>query len=366
MRRAISLICLLALVALLALAWTVRAQLPNRTAQLVREKYDGWAGVLRVWVYTGWEMNATGWLNRVSAAFERAHPGVYIQAQPVDADALCAFDRGDFNPPDMILFPAGLLQSADGLVPTGGLPALRDGLAGCADGYAAPVAMGGYAWACVRGSQPPEAAAPSVCPEEAPFALFSAAAVALCARSAQPQVTPEPPGIDLGLPASAGAEASDPFAEFVAGRADCVVVSQAQVRSLEALSQDGRGPDWVGVATGEAMLADQLLLMGIVQREGEDAAARQELCREFLLHLLDVEAQTQLADFSALSVRSDVSLYAGRNGFEALEAAASLPLIVPPVFDNSWREQAAFIAQEVFSGRVDALEGLRRLREALC
>lgn len=82
MRRAISLICLLALVALLALAWTVRAQLPNRTAQLVREKYDGWAGVLRVWVYTGWEMNATGWLNRVSAAFERAHPGVYIQAQP--------------------------------------------------------------------------------------------------------------------------------------------------------------------------------------------------------------------------------------------------------------------------------------------
>lgn len=140
----------------------------------------------------------------------------------------------------MILFPAGLLQSADGLVPTGGLPrAAPTDWPAAPDGYAAPVAMGGYAWACVRGSQPSDAAAQSVCPEEAPFALFSAAAVALCARSAQPQATPEPPGIDLGLPASAGAEASDPFAEFVAGRADCVVVSQAQVRSLEALSQDG-------------------------------------------------------------------------------------------------------------------------------
>ena len=110
MRRAVSILCVLILIPLLLLFLQIRAELPTETAPLVQEKYDSWAGVLRLWVYEGWAANATTWLNRAASSFEAAHDGVYIETRKVDAAALRDFLTSGVNPPDMILFPPGLLE----------------------------------------------------------------------------------------------------------------------------------------------------------------------------------------------------------------------------------------------------------------
>ena len=73
MRRAISVACVLLASLLVLLFLRIRASLPGDTGPLIREKYDGWSGVLRLWVYEGWEANAMGWLNRAISAFEKEH-----------------------------------------------------------------------------------------------------------------------------------------------------------------------------------------------------------------------------------------------------------------------------------------------------
>ena len=146
MRRAISVACVLLVIPLVLLFLHIRASLPGDAGPLIREKYGGWSGVLRLWIYEGWEANAVPWLNRAISGFEKGHEGVYIQARKVDAEALRTFASSGVNPPDMILFPPGLLDNPEALAAVGELPALRAGLAACAKGYAAPVLMGGYAW----------------------------------------------------------------------------------------------------------------------------------------------------------------------------------------------------------------------------
>ena len=99
MRRAISVACVLLASLLVLLFLRIRASLPGDTGPLIREKYDGWSGVLRLWVYEGWEANAMGWLNRAISAFEKEHEGVYIQARKVDAAALRDFADSGVEPP---------------------------------------------------------------------------------------------------------------------------------------------------------------------------------------------------------------------------------------------------------------------------
>ena len=114
MRRLGTVLCALLAVALLLLFGDLRASLPSDAGPLIREKYDGWSGVLRLWVYEGWEANAMDWLNRAISAFEKEREGVYIQARKVDAAALRDFATSGVNPPDMLLFPPGLLTARRG------------------------------------------------------------------------------------------------------------------------------------------------------------------------------------------------------------------------------------------------------------
>lgn len=378
MRRAVSILCVLLVVPLLLLFLHIRSALPNDTAPLVQEKYASWSGVLRLWVYEGWEANATTWLNRAISSFEKAHSGVYIQARKVDAEALRDFCTSGVNPPDMILFPPGLLESAAGLAPLGELPGLREGLAACGGGYAAPVLMGGYVWAydrqALEGPPQEEDAAVLACAPAGEYSSLPVALMLLLTGEQGAEIELETPGLDLGLPVSAdGSEAQrstlpalseDAYAAFTRGEADALPVSQAQIRRLKALSEAGRGPDWAAAATGEAMLADQLLLLGIVDWPRDDLDARQELCRAFLAHLLSVETQTSLTVAGALSVLEGLTIYAGENGYEALEAAASLPLLVPPAFGASGREAINATAEAFWREEISAGEGLARLRAA--
>ena len=142
------------------------------------------------------------------------------------------------------------------------------------------------------------------------------------------------------------------------------MATQAEARRLTALAETGRGPDWTAAATGEAMLADQLLLLGIVDWPRADITGRQALCREFLLHLLDAETQEALDICGALPVIEGLSVYGGENGYAALEAAASLPLLIPPVFGQEGQETLAAVSGAFFRGALGAAEGLAQLRTA--
>ena len=147
LRTALCLALLLALVPLLALARNV---LPQDNRDLVAKKYAGWSGVLRLWVFEGWDGGGSlaAWLNRCIERFERRHPGVYIQPQPVDAGAMAAFGASGIRPPDMLLFPPGLLDSPEGLAAVDISEALREPLRRCGvwngTTFAAPVASGDF------------------------------------------------------------------------------------------------------------------------------------------------------------------------------------------------------------------------------
>ena len=371
MRRVISVACVLLAVLLVLLFLRIRASLPGDTGPLIREKYGGWSGVLRLWVYEGWAANAMGWLNRAISAFEKEHEGVYIQARKVDAAALRDFAVSGVDPPDMTLFPPGLLDGPEALAAVGELPELRPGLAGCADGYAAPVLMGGYAWVYDRQALdgPPEKGDTAVCAPSGAYASPPAAYMLLSTGEREAEVELETPGLDLGLPANAEIGKASPVNEdaygaFTRGEVPALTATQAEVRRLTALTETGRGPDWTAAATGEAMLADQLLLLGIVDWPREDIAGRQALCRAFLLHLLDAETQATLETCGALPVIEGLSVYGGENGYAALEAAASLPLLIPPVFGEEGREALAAVSEAFFRGELGAAEGLARLRAA--
>lgn len=371
MRRAISVACVLLASLLVLLFLRIRASLPGDTGPLIREKYDGWSGVLRLWVYEGWAANAMGWLNRAISAFEKEHEGVYIQARKVDAAALRDFAGSGVEPPDMILFPPGLLDGPEALAAVGELPELRLGLAGCADGYAAPVLMGGYAWVYDRQALdgPPGEENTALCAPAGDYASPPAAYMLLSTGTREAEVELEAPGLDLGLPASAEAGKASPVNEdaygaFTRGEVPALAATQAEVRRLTALAETGRGPDWTAAATGEAMLADQLLLLGIVDWPREDIAGRQALCRAFLLHLLDAETQAALDICGALPVIEGLRVYGGENGYTALEAAASLPLLIPPVFGQEGQEALAAVSGAFLNGEIDAAEGLARLRAA--
>ena len=56
--------------------------------------------------------------------------------------------------------------------------------------------------------------------------------------------------------------------------------------------------------------------------------------------------------------------YGGENGYAALEAAASLPLLIPPVFGDKGQEALSAVSEAFLNGEIDAAEGLARLRAA--
>lgn len=370
------------LVPLLIRAWRV---LPVDSAPLVAEKYAGWSGVLRLWVFEGWESGTgslTGWLNRCVAGFEKAHPGVYVQPQAVDADAVAGFADSGIRPPDMLLFPPGALASPEGLAALKVPDGLRAELARCGiwgDAlYAAPVAMGGYAWAWNRalidgipGTWRDGEAALAAPPPE-PWRNWSAALLALCsgryaaaAEAGGERNDIELPGVDLGLSGAATPAPSptpapnaatlpcrlpegfafdgDAWARFTNGEAAAMPVTQREVRRLEALSGQGRGPDWQ-LSPGSGAFTDQLLCLAVTARDGADE--RQALCREFLSHLLSDACQGDLASAGAFSVTGVSSGYAAGDPLAKLEAALASPgLVAPNCFDQNWPKDAEAIVR---------------------
>ena len=373
---------ILMLLSLIAAYLCIR-HLPIPSKDALENQHSTWCGVLRMWVCEGWEAGSGSlipWLTAASEAFERKHDGVYIQITPVSPSTMRSFNYAAENPPDMILFHPGALDSPEDLLESESCRALYASLREYGRGYALPVAMGGYALAESGNTEN----APLTVPADTGALSYSAAAAAMLAGDPVTEDgTAEPSGkygIDLGLPAQTQPPAAaydakrreilpppgsgrseNAYSLFSRGEIRQCVVTQREIRRLQLLDDAGRAPDWRVRVTGE-VFTDQLALVGIANIARDDLAQRQELAIAFRSFLLSDAQQAALAKVRAFRVTDGGALYAGQKGFSELEAAlAENPLILPDAFGSAWRKQAADVLSALFAGEGGAERRLDEL-----
>ncbi len=400
-----SALCLACLLLLAPLLIHARQILPLDRQPLIEKKYAGWSGVLRLWVFEGWPCgtgSASLWLNRCVARFEKGHPGVYVQPQYMEPDVLADFLDSGIEPPDMLLFPPGLLRSPEELVPLEPLAAPRPDLArlGQWEGmtFAAPVAMGGYMWAWNPGLIDDIPTDWRKCdetlavPKPETWRRWDAALLALCAgrRAARgdsdtEETEPILPGMDLGLELSetpaptstpvpsdatvpcrlpAGFDFSeDAWRRFVNGEVAAMPVTQREIYRLQHLSELGRGPDW-RLRPADAPFTDQVLFLGIVARgEGDERPA---LCRQFLDCLLAPECQSELCRIGAFSVTDAPSGYLAGDPLAALDVSLRVDgLVASKCFDDDWPRITEAIVREFVDGTTESTVLWSRLKAAI-
>jgi len=117
-------------------------KLPADTDKLIEKKYDRWAGVIRVWAAES--CGTGGWLTAVAGIAEKQNEGVYINIQTVPDEAIAGLASSGVNPPDIIVYPAGLISGSSLLSPITASYPLRDGIRQSA--YAAPVLVRSLFW----------------------------------------------------------------------------------------------------------------------------------------------------------------------------------------------------------------------------
>lgn len=391
LRIALSVLCLMLLTPLLLHAGRI---LPLDTRPLVAEKYAGWSGVLRLWVYEGWPCGSGSvapWLNRCIARYEKTHPGVYIQPEYVDTEAIASVRDSGKLLPDMLLFPPGVLDSPTGLAILEPPAALRPELVHCGVWsdriHAVPVVLGGYGWAWNTSmlDGPPgswrEANVLPAVPEPEIQRHWGAALLALCRGIRETSSGEEPSrqragfsDVDLGLnlpdepeptqtislqTAPGMCRLPEGFAfdtnawrHFAYGEAAALLVSQREVRRLQALSEQGREPDW-RFSVPDGAFTDQLLAWGLVDKQ--DGEPQRALCLEFLNLLLSDECQGLLARIGAFGVTAAPSGFDAGDPLAQMDAALrSSELAAPNCFDRSWSDVADDIVRNYIAGTWDA------------
>lgn len=302
------------------------ARLPADTTPLIEEKYETWSGVLRVWVAQDAGMSGlTGWLNACTSAVEKAHNGVYISIRQVSNEAIANFLTTGINPPDIIIYPSGLLTSDEGLeVITAAYP-LRRGLS--ASPYAVPVLTGARFWIYNTGAYsalPADMYQVSAACREGDLNALTALSTGLRPVEGEARTLP---GVDLGLggtveatPAPAGeitcrvspnlTVTDEPRKLFRSGEADAFVGSISDIMYLA----DESG--WAAAVTGEYAYTDNVLMCSIVSKDD----GRGEICRAFLDAVMS-EGQTSASRAGALPAVTGVSAWSGDVVMAQLEAA---------------------------------------------
>ncbi len=416
MKRAAAAAAWLSLIVLIAVGPFWLAESAAGREEMVRRRYETWTGVLRLWKCEGWESGSgslTAWLNECISAFEKSHPGAYIQITDVPEETLRAFDSGGVNPPDMIVWAPGMLDAPYSLMAMEEEQPLRPALSGAGlwqgTRYAVPVALGGYALAVntrlipdtpadwgevTMDGKESRTAAVLNAPADGNSLSWSAALISLFAGGvtggAGPDVPPVGEGIDLGLTAAEAEETERPqqgkeelrpnrlpeglaedfrteagvYSQFVSGKIAAMPVTQREIRRLQLLSESGKGPDWRVECIGSAF-TDQLALFSIVAWPREDAEARQSLAEAFMNLMLSQDMQRKLTMARAFSVIGTADLYPGSREFGPLEDTLNGPeLTLPPAFGQTWRAYAQNLADGLQTGG-QTLEAWRLLREMM-
>ena len=339
MKRAVQWMALICMVMLGTSVICVSRHLPPDNQPLIEEKYSGWSGVLRVWIYEGWTDDTdafAGWLNRCGALFEKKHNGIYVQVRYVAAEAIASMEESGLVPPDVILFPPGLLESSDGLLP---LPDVTVRAPFNRSACAVPVAAGGYAWIV----NPSAEGGAVLLPPDSAYRSWSAAVLALGAIDTEkPQDEIELPGIDLGLPAMTDSVPSfvgDASAAktFSRGEAWAMPAAQDGIRRLERIGERQSVPGWT-LLTGDVSFTDQLLLAAALPGDAQRAA----ISREYILHLLSDACQALLTDADFFPVTDLPAAYSADDPLALIDASLRREnTVIVPFFENGWRKGCA-------------------------
>lgn len=343
MRKLFRLFCAALTFALIPLLLGLRESLPADHQGMIEKKYAGWSGVLRLWCFEGWpagQGSASAWLSACVSAYEKAHPGVYIQVDSVDGDTLRRWNDGTLPPPDLLLFPPGLLADPAGLSPLRSDAACRRDLLrlGDWDGicYALPVALGGYA-RLEAGADAAEALVPTA----EPFRLWAVADASMDAPTPSDDApVPAAPELDLGLPASATPRAA--WRRFAGGEAGALVATQREVVRLSALRDQGKGPEWRVAAVSP--FTDQLLFIAVPRG---DTPERQAFAAGFATALLGEGCQWELHRSGLFPTTSHDGGYGAADPLGELAARLrQQTLAAPRAFGTTWIEAAERLVRE--------------------
>ena len=377
---------------MIALAPVWAASVAADRQAYIRRMNSSWAGVLRLWKCEGWQSgNGTlsAWLSGAIERFEKRNPGVYVQMTDVSAETMRAFADGSVNPPDMILYPPGMLEAPYSLMEIGEEIRVREPLErlGLWQGsrYAVPVALGGYALAVNNRLLPdtpadfrtftlPESGKSGKihllnAPRDGEHTAWSAAVISIFAGQygsvSGSGPAPAGEGMDIGLilpdmqaPPPAEREIwqgngmprelpedflenESAYAQFTAGKIAAMPVTQREIRRLQLLSEAGKAPDWRVEAMG-LPFTDQAALFSVVAWPRDDMKERQTMAISFLNLLLSEEMQKKLTVSRTFSVLDTTGLYPGNPGMQAIdEALRADDLLLPPAFSDEWRAYAA-------------------------
>lgn len=360
MSRLRCVLCIFIVFALTAIVTRLSSFFPLNTNPLIEEKYSGWSGVLRIWVYEGWQPgtgSANSWLTLCSNNFEKNHEGVYIQIQYVHESALINLCENGILPPDIILFPPDVIESPRYLAPLCAVDSLKHNLrnSGSYQGmiYALPILMGGYIWAYNTALLEfiPDSweniSLPVGIPSDEKHHKWSAALMGLCSSPYYDKVSEDNssffvnPSLDLGLPSTGNYIIPDPtetppsakpsycrlsenflfsesaYSQFLNGNIAAVPVTQREIYRLEQLSSQGKGPEWQISITGDITFSDQILYAAVI--DNSINLEKQELCKEFISFLLTEDCQNQLYRIGAFSTTCFESGYPGYDALVSLE-----------------------------------------------
>lgn len=416
MKRTFKAAAWLGLMVLIVLMPFCAASLTAQRRNYVREHYESWSGVLRLWKCDGWAAgngSLNGWLNLCIERFEKRYPGVYVQLTDVPAETLRSYVSANVNPPDLILYAPGMLDAPYSLLQMEGDFPLRTSLQTVGlwqeARYAVPVALGGYAmainsqllgdtsgrWSELRLTEKKSTKVQKDihllnAPADGSFTSWSASLISMFAGGCEvKQSEPVGEGIDLGLPAGAPVETISPgaeetelpsnalpvvlpagfrkaesvYAQFVNGEIAAMPVTQREIRRLSQLSESGKAPDWRAETMG-LPFTDQIALASVVAYDREDARQRQELSTQLIHLMLSEEMQSKITASRAFPVIELPSLYQNQIGMREIEKALSGgSLITPPVFGGEWRAYAAELLNGIGAGgeTEEACERLKSL-----
>lgn len=360
MSRLRSVLYILIILALIAAVAHLNCVLPLDTNSLIEEKYSGWSGVLRIWVYEGWQPgigSSSSWLTLCGNSFEKNHEGVYIQIQYVQESALINLCENGILPPDIILFPPGTIEYPRYLASLCNADSLKHGLknSGSYQGmiYAQPILMGGYIWAYntallefIPDSWENISLSVGI-PADERHHKWSAALMCLCSSPYFNNISEDNssylvnPSLDIGLPSTDDHIIPDPtqmppsstpsycrlsdnflfsdsaYSQFLNGNIAAVPVTQREIYRLEQRSSQGNGPEWQISITGDITFSDQILYAAVIDNYSN--LEKQELCKEFISFLLTEDCQNQLYRIGAFSTTCFESGYPGYDSLVSLE-----------------------------------------------
>ena len=331
----------------------VAQKLPADNTELIEEKYDTWAGVIRIWVSES--CGAGGWLEACSGIIEKAHDGVYVNIQVLPDDTIAAYASSGVNPPDILIYNNGLIDDFSLLAPIAAAYPLRSGIR--QDTYAVPVLLRPRFWIydqSAYGALPGDmGGVAAACAKTDIIAL-----TALCTGLRPSEgIAAALPGLDLGLageaqvtPEPAGGVACRVATDIITDAAPRRLYTDNSIDAFVGGAEDAlRLDDCAATATGDYAYASEVIMCSITDKDD----GRAEICRAFLDTLMG-DGQTLAARAQAFPAVESASAWEGNHILASVEETLRGKIWLSGAYD----ETPAYLYIE---GKISADEAVKRI-----